>query len=333
MSSFLRFARGANYKRFESELKKIAAEKKRSVAGLKADFMRCFVLYGTGLTDYLNYKFYDRSSRERKEYVTIRTQDRVYPRINPDQYKKVFSEKFRFLRAFEKYVGRDWFYAEEDTADNLRAFLSRHSVFMEKPCDGLGGAGVHKVRSDEIGDVEEYYGKLKASRSLLEELIVQHEKMSSFSSSSVNTIRVMTATGPEDTEIIFACVRIGRGGDVDNFHAGGMCALVDVETGVIKGNAIAKDGTEYKTHPVSGVQFDGFQIPNWDKVRNICLEAAKIEPRIHTVGWDVAVTEEGAVFVEGNRRAGFDLVQMSSRRGRKDVLKRAVEISGVKVRV
>ncbi len=76
MSSFLRFARGANYKRFESELKKIAAEKKRSVAGLKADFMRCFVLYGTGLTDYLNYKFYDRSSRERKEYVTIRTQDR-----------------------------------------------------------------------------------------------------------------------------------------------------------------------------------------------------------------------------------------------------------------
>ena len=55
--------------------------------------------------------------------------------------------------------------------------------------------------------------------------------------------------------------------------------------------------------------------------------------RIHTVGWDVAVTDEGAVFVEGNRRAGFDLVQMSSRRGRKDVLKRAVEISGVKIKV
>ena len=60
--------------------------------------MRCFVLYGTGLTDYLNYKFYDRSRRERKEYVTIRTQDRVYPRINPDQYKKVFSENSGFSR-------------------------------------------------------------------------------------------------------------------------------------------------------------------------------------------------------------------------------------------
>ena len=35
MSSFLRFARGANYKRFESELKKIAAEKNVPSQGLK----------------------------------------------------------------------------------------------------------------------------------------------------------------------------------------------------------------------------------------------------------------------------------------------------------
>ena len=145
MSSFLRFARGAGYKRFDDELKRIAAEKKRSLFWLRADFLRSLVLYGTGFSDYLGYRFYDRTHAGRKEYVTIKTQDRVYPKLNPEQYKKVFSEKFRFLQKFERYTGRDWYYAEEDSEENLKKFLERHPVFMEKPCDGLGGMGV-KVR-------------------------------------------------------------------------------------------------------------------------------------------------------------------------------------------
>ncbi len=42
---------------------------------------------------------------------------------------------------------------------------------------------------------------------------------------------------------------------------------------------------------------------------------------IHVVGWDVAVTEKGATFIEGNRRPGFDLVQVLSKKGRIDIMK------------
>ena len=55
------------------------------------------------------------------------------------------------------------------------------------------------------------------------------------------------------------------------------------------------------------------------------LEAALVNDKIHVVGWDVAITEEGATLIEGNRRPGFDLVQVVSRRGRKDIMRKCLD--------
>ena len=55
------------------------------------------------------------------------------------------------------------------------------------------------------------------------------------------------------------------------------------------------------------------------------LDAALMSKHIHVVGWDVAVTEEGCVLIEGNRRPGFDLVQVLSKRGRKDIMRECLD--------
>ena len=49
-------------------------------------------------------------------------------------------------------------------------------------------------------------------------------------------------------------------------------------------------------------------------------EAALESDKILVVGWDVAITEKGPVIIEGNRRPGFDVVQVASRRGRMDII-------------
>ena len=120
--------------------------------------------------------------------------------------------------------------------------------------------------------------------------------------------------------------RVGNGvNNCDNFHQGGVGCTIDIESGRLIGDAIDKDLNTFSHHPVSNTAFDGFLIPNWDKAKEMVLEAALVNDKIHVVGWDVAITEEGATLIEGNRRPGFDLVQVVSRRGRKDIMRKCLK--------
>ena len=42
---------------------------------------------------------------------------------------------------------------------------------------------------------------------------------------------------------------------------------------------------------------------------NLCLEAAQIKPGLAYIGWDVAITPNGPVLIEGNILPGYDMVQ------------------------
>lgn len=324
--SFLRYAHGAAYGRFWKRLNEIAAREGRSAVGLGFDFLGCLARYGCGLSDYLNYELWKKTAAERKEYVTIRDMDAFYERVSPSAHKTFFTVKPNFLVNFAPYVRRAFFVPEGDNAAELEEYLRGKEAVMVKPVDGLGGQGVHKVRTAELGDLAAYQRRLQEERLFLEDMIAQHPALSALCPNSVNTIRVMTVRAGDAAELLFACLRVGAGADVDNFHAGGMAVGVDLDTGKLMGDAINKDGQVFARHPVTGVKFDGYAVPMWDEVKRICLEASAVNRYIHVVGWDVAVTPDGPVFVEGNRRPGFDLPQMTSRRGRRDILRRVDEL-------
>ena len=85
------------------------------------------------------------------------------------------------------------------------------------------------------------------------------------------------------------------------------------------GNAIDKDLNEYSEHPLTHVKFDGFQIPCFEEAKKMVLEASLRSDKILVVGWDVAISKDGPVIIEGNRRPGFDIVQVLSG-GRMDIV-------------
>ena len=323
--SLTQYALSGNISRFLKDLDKVKEETGKNKATLFFNFINCFLKTGGGYSDYLNYKFYNKTSKELKEYATIKHQDTFYELVSPSEYKTAFTIKYNFLNNFKKYINRDFFY--QGTKEELKEFLNKHPQFMYKPVDGLGGHGVRKMSIEDIKDFDEFYNGIVSNGNLVEELIIQHEDISKFASKSVNTLRIMTFNYKDHSEILEVMMRIGDGDhDVDNFHQNGMGVLVDKETGKLIGKAINKNNEEYEYHPKSNIKFDGFQIPNWEIIKNTVLEASKVNEHIHVVGWDVAVTKDGCTLVEGNRRPGFDLPQVLYKRGRKDMMQHCLDI-------
>lgn len=84
----------------------------------------------------------------------------------------------------------------------------------------------------------------------------------------------------------------------------------DRYTGVITTPAANYDGMVFENHPNTGVKIVGFQIPNFDAVKEVASTAARLIPEIRYVGWDIAVTEDSAQLIEGNEYPGHLLMQI-----------------------
>lgn len=105
----------------------------------------------------------------------------------------------------------------------------------------------------------------------------------------------------------------------DNFHQGGKGVLVDIKNGVLVGNGIDKALNESEKS-ITGITFNGFKIPYWEEIKKMVLEAALVNDKVNIVGWDVAISKNGPLIIEGNRGPGFDLVQVLLKKGTKYML-------------
>lgn len=324
--AFYSYIFSANYKGFKEKLKKVARKEHRSYPYLLCDTYYSILKYGMALTDYLNYEFYKKKREERKEYVGVRKQNEFYEIVSPSQYKKRYTIKPNFLADFSKYTKRDFIVPERSSFEDFKKFLNKHQTFMSKPYDGLGGTNVLKVNSSDIKDLEKYYEDCKNNQIFLEEVISQHEDLNRLCDKSCNTLRVITFNNYGTPEILWAGFRIGNGiNSVDNFHAGGMGTGIDLETGKLTQPALDKDLNKYTHHPKTSIEITGFQLPYFEEVKKMVKEAALESDKILVVGWDVAITDKGPIIIEGNRRPGFDLVQVVSGRGRMDIIRRVLD--------
>lgn len=318
--AFYSYIFSANYKNFFNKLKTVAKKENKNFYKLVLDTGYCTFKYGFGLTDYLNYQLYNKSKKERKKYVSTKTENKFYETVSPSIYKKRYTIKPDFLADFKDFTKRDFIVPKEGQYDQFEDFLNKHDTFISKPYDGLGGADVKKEHTSQITDRKEYFNNAIKNRIFMEEVVKQHHEMNKLCEKSVNTMRIMTFNDHNNPRIIWMGLRVGNGvNDIDNFHAKGMGVNIDINTGKLVGDAVDKDLNKYEVHPVSKVKFDGFQIPMFEDAKRMVLEASLRSDKILVVGWDVAISEKGPIIIEGNRRPGFDLVQVLSG-GRMDII-------------
>lgn len=308
-----RCIRNMNYGAMLNTVGDIHKKTGKNRIGLFCDIVYCGLKYGAGYKDYALCEWWNLNSAQRATYITRGINNSIIKKYNDPAYNYLLNEKNEFNKFFCDYLGRKQINLAEASFDEFEQFMKELDVIIAKPFADNCGHGVMKLYKKDFSSLKEMYDHIITSGSLLvEECIVQHEDISRCYPYSVNTLRVVTIIADDgQPHIVYAFIRIGNGGRVvDNINNGGMAAPIDLDTGIINNVAFDKDSNYYDTHPQTGTPIVGFQIPMWDKVKELVVEAAKKLPQVRYIGWDVAVTNTRPVLVEGNHNPGHDILQM-----------------------
>lgn len=182
-----------------------------------------------------------------------------------------------------------------------------------KSIDGENGEGVYHIQvqggsllvNSEQYSEDKFWKLLGDGRFLVQNKIYQHKDMERLYPLSINTLRVVTVRSLKDGEIKVwpSMLRMGAGGNhIDNASAGGVVVNIYPESGALskEGYKYAKFGGRYTEHPETHVEFASFKIPYFEEVKREAIYFHSMLKDIHSIGWDIAITDNGPAFIEGN---------------------------------
>ncbi|GJL60971.1 MAG: hypothetical protein NPIRA03_38280 [Nitrospirales bacterium] len=247
-----------------------------------------------------------------------------YPRI-----QAIFDMNGRFIKGIPTCSSQE----------TLATYLKSQAVYpiFVKPSHGNFGRGAHYVSSynpqeDAVvfangtqASTSEFIEGLETKLSggqIFQDVFKPHPDLAIRCGSRSSTLRVvviMTTYGPQLCRAVW---KIPTGSNIiDNFQhgrTGNLLASVDVVTGDVYrviGQAADGEFTQVSTHPDTGADLMPLRIPDWKKVEDLCLTAARLLPGLRLLHFDVAISDKGPLLLEVNFRGNLDLLQHASGRG------------------
>ena len=239
----------------------------------------------------------------------------------------------RFVRVPKNYLycdnGRLVVLCDEWTKIAANESGSEPKCFIMKRSRGGGGI---KIQLVEFGGgvvsvdgasmaLDQFYDVFSShDGNILCEFIRQSDLCSRIYPHTTNSVRVICMRDRDGEPFIArAILRLGtaQSKGVDNFGRGGLSVNIDLETGML-GTAVQHDATHpreplrYDHHPDTGAPLRGQTLPQWGVAIDQSLALMRQLPFINYVGWDIVLTEQGPVFLEGNNYTGVRLAQAHS---------------------
>ncbi len=271
------------------------------------DCLVCAVFHGCGASQYYE-GFYRLRPFDRAKTYTRKRIDRVRARYGDPKFGYLLKDKVAFNTRFSGFIGREWLNCKTASEADIRAFVERIGRIMVKPTRESCGSGVHELDKSRF---ESELPDLAGADYLLEEYIDQHPAMC-FGNKSVNTVRITTILDHAGVfHVVTAAVRCGIGNAVvDNYSQGGVVYPLNVEYGRIEGPGSTRDlGPVVEVQPGTDVFMVGREVPCWKETLQLVEAAARHIPEIGFVGWDVAISKNGPLLVEGNQRPSASLME------------------------
>lgn len=215
--------------------------------------------------------------------------------------------------------------------------LPRCDLFA-KPVTGKGGRGAERWdfvapgqyhHPDGVSLTEERLIARWRESSAKTVLLVQprltnHPAIADLGSGALSTVRILTCLDEAgEPEAIGAAMRmsVGQNRTVDNFHAGGIAATVELHSGRLsRATDLGLDARLgwLSRHPDTGAQIEGREIADWDKLCALAIQAHRAFADRVLIGWDIAPLADGPCIIEGNSSPDLDILQRTSGQGLAD---------------
>lgn len=231
---------------------------------------------------------------------------------------------------------------------DLRDLMLKNNLekIVLKPKFGLGGLGIQFVARNDLDKFESLSDSLQGEY-IVEEVIKQHPEMDKINPYSVNSVRIVTLLCPDGrVELLAAMLKTSSStSPVDNFNLGGIAIGVDLNTGRLEREGFVKfalydnvidtkkviqeknieelaehikeiekshPGNIVEKHPVTNIEFLGFQIPFWNESKEVAIKAHNVFSPVKSVAWDIAIDIKGPVILEGNQMYGTAAIQATN---------------------
>lgn len=306
-------------------LRHASGESRHSRIWLLADAVVSTFRYNISLLDYFYFRYYVKSSQERRLWAGTGCLYEFQLRMNPRGSREVLEDKIRFLGSYTSFFRRMTFPREAlacDAAGGARLLGNPSGRVVLKYSRGQAGAEVEVVSTGDFTPASLLVYMKSKGYDLAEEYVVQHDDLMAISPSGLNTVRIITMLRNGEVGFLGARLRISVNSPVDNMAAGNLAAPVDMTTGVVTGPGICSDITRPPAflHPVTGMTIPGFIVPFWKESVELAVTAARHLPGNRSVGWDIAITKEGPELIEGNHNWCKLLWQLPVNQGLKPLL-------------
>lgn len=202
-----------------------------------------------------------------------------------------------------------------------------------KPCRGKGGRGAARwhwtgagwrrddgLELDAAGLLAHVARSTSRGGLILQPRRVNHPELADLAGEVLATVRVLTCLDEQRRpEVTHAVLRMPNavGVAVDNFHAGGLAAAVDLRSGRLgKATDLGLQNSVgwVERHPMTGVAIAGRQLPLWRDTMDLALRAHERFADRAVIGWDIGILARGAELIEGNGSPDFDILQRTHAR-------------------
>jgi hypothetical protein len=184
------------------------------------------------------------------------------------------------------------------------------------PSEGVGGDVPAVVDTAGFVSALRHQAAAEGCMVFVQRALATHPAVTGLTNGAVGTARIITLRDPGGAaSLCLAVYRMPAGRAViDAISHGGLAAPVDVATGRLgraTTQALAPTGRTVERHPDTGMPIAGVTLPDWPAVVALVLRAHSALPGVApVVGWDVALTPDGPVVLEGNATPGAALAQV-----------------------